>query len=243
VGSHLLLDWTNSYGIRLLLPFSSRWFYGDLNSLTDFVMLSLLFLAAVWPLFARLVGGEIGSRRPQSGRASAIAVLIAYLLFDTGRAVLQRRAIEHFEGHTYENEPVIQVVALPSSGNPFAWTVILRTRSAYRITAVNLLQPDIDTGERAFYFPGAPEAVEAAARTEPFRYFRYFARFPVWSVQPVTDSKQQGTRVELTDLRFGAPGEGSFHCVALLDNARRVLWSRFGYAVPKMEEDSGRPAR
>src|ERR1700683_1706082 len=25
VGSHLLLDWTNSYGIRLLLPFSGQW--------------------------------------------------------------------------------------------------------------------------------------------------------------------------------------------------------------------------
>lgn len=33
--SHLLLDWTNSYGIRLCLPFSSRWFHLDLNSLFD----------------------------------------------------------------------------------------------------------------------------------------------------------------------------------------------------------------
>src|ERR1700759_4312729 len=32
VASHLLLDSTNFYGIRLLLPFSSRWFYADLSS-------------------------------------------------------------------------------------------------------------------------------------------------------------------------------------------------------------------
>ena len=35
VASHLLLDWTNSYGIRLLFPFSLQWFHLDLNALTD----------------------------------------------------------------------------------------------------------------------------------------------------------------------------------------------------------------
>lgn len=28
--THPLIDWTNNYGIRLLLPWSGRWFYGDL---------------------------------------------------------------------------------------------------------------------------------------------------------------------------------------------------------------------
>ena len=27
--SHMFLDFLNSYGIRLLMPFSGRWFYGD----------------------------------------------------------------------------------------------------------------------------------------------------------------------------------------------------------------------
>ncbi|HEX3281482.1 MAG TPA: metal-dependent hydrolase [Pyrinomonadaceae bacterium] len=27
--THPLLDWTNNYGVRLLLPWNSRWFYGD----------------------------------------------------------------------------------------------------------------------------------------------------------------------------------------------------------------------
>src|SRR5579883_801236 len=60
IASHLLLDWTNSYGIRLLLPFSSRWFHLDLNSLTDFVVLGVLCFAALWPLLSRLVAAEIG---------------------------------------------------------------------------------------------------------------------------------------------------------------------------------------
>ena len=27
--SHVLLDYLNNYGVRLLMPFSDRWFYGD----------------------------------------------------------------------------------------------------------------------------------------------------------------------------------------------------------------------
>jgi inner membrane protein len=43
--SHPAFDWLNNYGIRLLEPFSSRWFYGD-----------TLFIIDVW-LWALLIGG------------------------------------------------------------------------------------------------------------------------------------------------------------------------------------------
>ena len=33
--SHPLLDWLNTYGIRLLMPFDSRWFYGDALFIVD----------------------------------------------------------------------------------------------------------------------------------------------------------------------------------------------------------------
>jgi inner membrane protein len=33
--SHPLLDWLNTYGIRLLMPFSDRWFYGDTLFIVD----------------------------------------------------------------------------------------------------------------------------------------------------------------------------------------------------------------
>ncbi len=43
--SHPALDWLNNYGVRLLEPFSSRWFYGD-----------TLFIADPW-MWALLGGG------------------------------------------------------------------------------------------------------------------------------------------------------------------------------------------
>src|SRR5438128_1641851 len=33
--THPLMDWTNNYGIRLMLPWSSKWFYGDLMFIID----------------------------------------------------------------------------------------------------------------------------------------------------------------------------------------------------------------
>ena len=33
--SHPALDWLNVYGIRLLMPFSPRWFYGDALFIVD----------------------------------------------------------------------------------------------------------------------------------------------------------------------------------------------------------------
>lgn len=33
--SHPLLDWLNTYGVRLLMPFDGRWFYGDVLRVVD----------------------------------------------------------------------------------------------------------------------------------------------------------------------------------------------------------------
>ena len=40
--SHPLFDWFNSYGIRLLEPFSSQWFYGDTLFIIDIWVLTIL---------------------------------------------------------------------------------------------------------------------------------------------------------------------------------------------------------
>jgi inner membrane protein len=53
--SHPLFDWFNSYGIRLLEPFSSRWFYGD-----------TLFIIDVWIWVALIAGVWLSLRRERS---------------------------------------------------------------------------------------------------------------------------------------------------------------------------------
>src|SRR5215470_10648263 len=46
--AHLFMDFTNNYGVRPLLPFSSRWFYGDLIFVADPWIWLILGSAVVW---------------------------------------------------------------------------------------------------------------------------------------------------------------------------------------------------
>src|SRR6185503_6633997 len=45
--SHVGMDWLNNYGVRLLMPFSGRWFYGDAVFIVDPWMWTILGLG-VW---------------------------------------------------------------------------------------------------------------------------------------------------------------------------------------------------
>ncbi|HEY2964368.1 MAG TPA: metal-dependent hydrolase [Pyrinomonadaceae bacterium] len=97
--THPLLDWTNNYGIRFLLPWNPRWFYGDLVFIVDpFLWLILggaAFLLAsktkiskfVWGLVAAIityviVAGPRGSGLPNGvGIVWIIGLLVIVVLY------------------------------------------------------------------------------------------------------------------------------------------------------------------
>lgn len=72
--THIGLDWLSSHGVRLLEPFSSRWFYGDLIYIIDIWML-LGFGLALWLSLRREVRGG-NWRRPAR---VALAATLAYV--------------------------------------------------------------------------------------------------------------------------------------------------------------------
>ena len=228
VASHLLIDWTNSYGVRFMLPFSSAWFHLDLNGLYDGWICVVLLFAALWPILARLVSSEIGER-PPGGRGTAAFALTFFVLFDLARAVLHQRAIAQLEARLYEEAAPLQTAALPEPFTPFRWTGVVETADSYRVNTVNTLGNLDPQAAEVFYKPASLQAIENAKLTEPFRYFLYFARFPVWSEAPTAVDRDQGTRVDLTDLRFGIPWAGSFHCIALENSRHEVIRSWFTY--------------
>ena len=104
VASHLLLDWTNAYGIRFLVPFSDHWFRLDLNNLIDLWIWAVLLIAWVGPLLGRLVSSEIGGNAG-SGRALAWFALSFVLLYDFGRWLAHQRALEILNSRVYQGGP------------------------------------------------------------------------------------------------------------------------------------------
>ncbi len=229
VASHLLLDATNSYGVRLLLPFSSRWSHLDLNGLYDVWILAVLVFAAIWPLFSGLVTREIGGRG-SPGRSLAVLALSFFLLFDFGRWILHARAVMQLEARLYDGAPPLQAAALPDPFSPLRWTGVIETQNAYRLSGVNPIGSLNLSYPAIFYKPPVSARLKAARSTDPFRYFLYFARFPVWSLEPVVGEHSQGTRLDLTDLRFGRPGAGSFHCIGYENAKNHLIAKSFTYS-------------
>lgn len=228
VASHLLLDWTNSFGVRLLLPFSSQWWHLDLNGLYDVCILAVLVFAAVWPLFGRLVSREIGEH-PGSGRGTALLALLFFLFFDLGRFLLHRKATEQLEARLYDEAPPLQVSALPDSFSPIRWRGVVETSATYLLLDASVGSPLNLDAAQVFYKPQLTQELLKVKATEPFRYFSYFARFPAWSEQPAPLPAGMGRRFDLTDLRFGAPGAGSFHCIALVNQSGTIVKDQFTF--------------
>jgi inner membrane protein len=215
--SHLLLDWTNQYGIHFLLPFSPRWYQLDNATLFDFWIYSAFALCLFAPLLARLVGGEIGARpRASAGRGWAIMALLFLFLYFAGRGVVHARMIEILQSRTYDGSDPLRVAAFPQSASPFVWRGVVETSSAYHVYSMNALVGVFDPADgRTLFKPPKSAAIAAAEETREFQEFQQFAQYPLWETVPSAEV-ENGTRIDLIDLRF------PFHCRALVDAANRV---------------------
>jgi inner membrane protein len=226
VASHLLLDTTNIYGVRLLLPFSGEWFRWDLTPVIDLWIWSVFLICLAGPFLSKLVSSEIGgasrNRHKYPGRGFAILALVFVVTYNLGRMVMHTRVLEMLEAREYEGSAPLRVAAFPVSENPLRWKGLAETSGSYLLFQIDLLsQFDPTLGEKAPKAESSP-ATEAANRTYAFQVLREFAAYPLYRVIPGAGF-EGGYRVELSDLRF------AFTSVALLDRDNRVRKSEFHF--------------
>jgi inner membrane protein len=234
VASHLILDLTNVYGVRLLLPFSGRWFRLDITNVVDVWIWSALFLAVVAPLLAKLVQSEMGgAQKRYPGQASAVAALAFLLLYDGSRYILHERAVATLESRIYGGTQARRVVAAPGPFSALRWRGVVETANAYRIQEINLAEEFDAAGGREFFKAEPSDAIDAANQTEAFREFLRFSQYPLW--QTSAGGGEDAIRVEAMDLRFGDPSAPGFVAVAELDRRLQVsrAWFTFGKPQPR----------
>jgi inner membrane protein len=224
VASHLLLDYTNEYGIRLLLPFSNSWQRLDLTPVVDLWIWTAILVAFAGPFLARLVTAEIRSGKIKNlrhGRGFAWAALLFFLAYNGSRAVLHTRALAMLDSRVYRGVEPVRVAALPSQ-NPLAWRGLVEAPEFYAVEDVNLTQQFDPNAGRIFYKPEANPTLDAARRTKTFRIFLGFAQFPFWRIIAVSDPPN-GKQVDVFDMRFGSPNQPAFRAGALVDARDNVV--------------------
>jgi inner membrane protein len=231
VASHLILDLTNVYGIRLLLPFSGHWFHLDLTPVVDFSVWTILLLGVVAPALSRLVGSEIGETGKEKGNAGwAVTALLLFTVFDYSRSVFHERATNILNSRIYNGLAPRRVGAFPD-GNPLVWRGFAEMSNAYVEVPVDLRTSFHPSDEVTYYKPPRTPAMQAAMATYPFQMLLGFVQWPLWVIQPVIDPNRadaSGTRVSLIDLRFGTPTQSGFAATALVAKNNQVQEATFG---------------
>lgn len=231
---HVLMDFTNDYGIRPFLPFSGKWHALDLMPLVPPYTLLFLILGLGIPAVLSLAAKEMGdSKRPASaGRAGAIIALCGLVALGALRAASHQRAIQTLGSYTFGQQVPSRIGAFPSMFDPFQWTAVAETDTADYVFGVSSRGGNLNPDVIGRFLKPAPSAALDAARNSPAgRVLLRFARFPLARVETI----EGGYMVYIRDLRFASPRSERWHFVLAtrLGPSYRVLDSNFHFSMAR----------
>lgn len=186
--SHVAMDWLNNYGVRLLMPYSNQWFYGD-----------AVFIVDPW-LWLTLAAGALLAKR--AGRPAIAGVALAVAVGYMGAMVVSARAARHFvmeSWTTSEGRPPVKLMVGPVPVNPLRKTVIVDAGDHYRRGTFSWIPRRVTlAAERTPKNDRAPAVLQAQTDRQ-FQAILIWARFPYYELTTDPD----GLRVTLADMRFG----------------------------------------
>jgi inner membrane protein len=214
--SHILLDYTNSYGIRPLWPFSERWISWDIVSIFEPALLVALLLGLIVPSLFSLINQEIGARRnrnaPPGRLAAALALLAVFCIWGL-RDYEHRRAVAALQARTYENFDALRVSAYPYMLNPFLWYGVAETPNFFARMNVSSLTPEVDPDGtmQIRYKPEETPITLAAKRSYTGQVYLSWAAYPVTETETLPNDSTDSAAylVRFRDLRYLYPGQGA----------------------------------
>jgi inner membrane protein len=207
--SHPLLDFLNNYGVRLLMPFSERWFYGD-----------TLFIIDVWVWAVLGVGVYLARRRrrlekSQAGRPalSALAAVAVYVSGMGAASVAAERFVKQQLTATGSFTPTV-VVANPVLLDPFRRSMVFGTSTSYGFGELRwstrphlAISPSVVAANMT-----DPAIAKAAAQHKEVADFLYWSRLPFAKVE-----RRDGVaRVRIGDARYSHTPTGRFSVSAVV---------------------------
>jgi inner membrane protein len=220
--SHLLLDYTNNYGLRPFFPFNPHWYTRSIVFIFDPVIFLLLLASFFMPWIFGLADREIGVRRTRfRGRGSSIAMLILIVLWWSLRNAEHAHAIDLVRKGGYVSEPITRIDAEPSMVSPFAWRVIAETKDYYQIIEVNTSHGDVSADSAdTVYKPRVTPAVAAAKQSYLGRVYLDWSQFPLVTDLgnvPAAGGPDTGSRPSGGPREAGARTASPWHAVEFQD--------------------------
>jgi inner membrane protein len=199
---HVFMDYLNSYGVRLLMPFSQQWFYGDALFIVD-PWLYLLLGGGTW-LSVR--GARRGSRSTTQPALIGLALSIVYMLAMLASNFIARETVR--AGILRAGQPAgTRFMVAPVLVNPFRREVVIDVGARYEkgtlwFEPAPHFRPGgfgIDTGL------DDPVVVEAAQLPRA-QVFLQWSRFPFATV----DRGKSPPVVWFNDYRYANTGLGGW---------------------------------
>ena len=213
--SHLLLDFTNNYGLRPFFPFNPRWYSLDLVFIAEPLLWAVFLAAIFFPWLLSLADSEVGVRAPRfRGRIWAIFALSFMAALWCWRWAEHAHARTLVETGSLTTENIRRVALMPYPVNPFRWHAILQTDSGWLTAEVNSRTDELVSDPKLDYlaYPASTPASLAARRTALAQVYLDWSSWPVvrdlgprhapgFSPLDLPPS-QSWTNVEFCDLRF-----------------------------------------
>lgn len=208
--THPTLDFLNVYGMRWLMPFSDRWFYGDTLFIVDPWIWGML-AAGIYLARQRLKSSDRkGGRWAGRPAAAALVGLTVYAVIMAGSNLAARRYLQGVaadEGIRLEG-----LMVSPQPVNPFVRRVVMEDSTAYRVGELTLI-PRLRFQLSELELPKYPAhpAAKAALRETESRRFLSWARFPFFLVE----TEGASAVVHIGDARYTLDPENSWAAVSV----------------------------
>lgn len=220
--SHILLDFTNNYGVRPFWPFWEKWYSWDIVFIVEPALYIILIAGLILP--------AIFSRREAlpRGRSFAIATLVCLILFYAARDHEHRDAIRALQHQQFESAVPIRASVYPYYWHLFRWYAVVETSGSFATSDIDSRTGKLNAAELE-YFPKPPEtaATLAAKRSYLGRVYLSWAQYPLVTQTVSGDD----AIVHFHDLRFDYPqlrGRITLSCSVELNRDLHVVREFFG---------------
>jgi inner membrane protein len=220
--SHILLDFTNNYGVRPFWPFWEKWYSWDIVFIVEPALYVILTCGLILPvIFSR------HQPLPRGRTAAQIALLCVVMLY-SARDIEHRRAVDVMKSQRFDSDAPLRASAYPTYWNIFRWSGAAETRDSFALADINSHRKKLySSGMEILPKPSETRATLAAKQSYLGRVYLDWAQYPL-----VTEEHSRADTVVLfQDLRFDFGrfrGRRALSCTVEVDDNLRVIGEAFG---------------